>query len=707
MKFFQTNKLTVALLLLLAPFASFAKSATTQNSSVFSFFAPQESENELQTQDDIQNLGEQDKEDLYLEDNALPINDLESEGEESLSVQAINKQEKNDVKNIKLSSPVITENNLGPAPVKQSKQTVKGTGKIVKEVYANKYMTFLNKTNVYDTAFRFRTTADGILVAKYGDNDKNPMVDAKVAVRFRYDVGTEALVRTASSIITIGGAPVTIPSSSIQKTTLWLRELFLKISLDSNPKESLHYVKFGSFPYELGRGIALGSAYNSGGFLGLDPRFSIDQFSPGALLHTDIIKDSLSGDLYFAMLSNPNSSFKENVEVIRANEITELPSNNFRGLNKDVWVTAGALHWKALNLQDLKLNVDPYAYMYISPDQKLEFAADSDSQLYAIGTALELKTGRFEWGVDTAFQGGNTRVKEWDRNYTTLVNNDGSVSVQYTKVYTGDPTTLPTPSLAIATTDNQAIVKASDLAFSQNGQQIGTSELWNAIDRFRPAQKFFYHGYFFVTDMSVELIENQLKFCADTGFVSGHLDSFNDINSLTTAQMMHQNFDGFIPVQSVYSGKRIQHLVMLNTGVPRFTVQDPTVPLAQQHVPSRIMGVATLTDKFTNLAYTGAGFECTPARFADQKAMIKPVALYYWMAQAPTLSDGTIASHALGTALSVEFMATIKECLDMGGYVGWMIPGKQYQQFAGTKLKAGILGSDTAYVLNFTMTYKF
>lgn len=588
-------------------------------------------------------------------------------------------------------------------PLKKSAQRLKGTGKIVKEVYANKNMVYLNSTVPYDRAFRYRTTADGILVSTYGDNQKNPMVDAKIAVRFRYDGGTDALVRTAPSSIAIAGAPIIIPGSSIQKSTLWLRELFLKISLDQNEKESLYYLKFGSFPYELGRGIALGSAYNSGGFLGLNPRFSIDQFAPGGLLHADIVKNSLSGDLYYAMLSNPNSSLLENTEVIRLNELEEYPSKGYRGLNRQVWVTSGALHWKAINLHDLKLNIDPYAYMFVSPDQRLEFPADSDSQLYAIGTALEFRSGRFEWGVDTAFQGGKTTVKPWDRNYTTLVNSDGSVSVQYTKIYTDDTYT----TLAFVTDENKAAVAQAPKGFAQNGQEIGTSGLYNAQDRFRPAQKFFYHGYFFVTDASFQLIDKQLKICADTGFVSGHLDNFNDINSLTQAQLEHQNFNGFIPVQSVYSGKRIQHLVMLNTGVPRFTVQDPTVPLSQQHVPSRITGVATLTDKFTNLAYTGLGFECTPTKFADQKAMIKPVALYYWMVQAPTLADGSPASHALGVALSLEFMATIKECLDMGGYAGWMIPGKQYQQFAGTQLKGGKLGSDTAYVVNFSMTYKF
>jgi hypothetical protein len=80
------------------------------------------------------------------------------------------------------------------------------------------------------------------------------------------------------------------------------------------------------------------------------------------------------------------------------------------------------------------------------------------------------------------------------------------------------------------------------------------------------------------------------------------------------------------------------------------------------------------------------------------------------MAQAPFLADGiTVASHALGTALSLELEATLKECINVGGYVGLMIPGTQYQQFAaeGLQLKGGALGRNTAYTLNFSMAYKF
>ena len=599
-----------------------------------------------------------------------------------------------------------------------SNKSYKLGGKLQKELFANRNMNFLNDDITNDCSFRYRTTLDGNVVAQYGDLPKNPAVEIKISGRLRYDVGTDALVKTMPVPALVVGVPITVPSSSIGKTIPWLRELCMKISLDEHEKGSDHYLKFGSFAYELGRGIALGSAYASGGFLGLDPRFSIDQFAPGGLLHTDVVHDILTADFYFSLLSNPNGSFKENNAKIHAQQVMRDPSiSDSRGPKAGVYIASASLNWKAINLDDCKLTVNPYGYIHPSPDQNLEFTADVNSQLYGIGNAIEFKVGKFEWGFDGAFQGGNTRIKAWDRNLITLKNDNGIADFQYTKVYSDALLTVP----AVVTNDNKANVVAGPKGFVQNGQPIpliaGSVQLWNGNDRFRPEQTQFYHGYFWVTDMSYDLIDDQLKLCLDTGLSSGQLDDLFHINGLTEADLANRNFNGYVPIQSVYSGKRIQHLVMLNTGVPRFTVQDPSLNLKQLHVPSKISGTDSLTDKFTNIAYAGSGFEWKPAKFTDQKLLFKPVAIYYWMVQAPYLplkngqdssAQRIVASHALGTALSIELEATLKECINVGGYAGLMIPGKQYQQFQGTRIKGDErLGSSTAYVVNFFMAYKF
>ena len=341
--------------------------------------------------------------------------------------------------------------------------------------------------------------------------------------------------------------------------------------------------------------------------------------------------------------------------------------------------------------------------MYVAPDQNIEFNADSDNQLYAIGSAVEFTSNKFKWGFDAAFQGGRTNVKAWDRNYTNLINDNGVIAAMYSAVYSD--ATLQT--LAAVNSVNEVAVSGSDLNYNQNGQQIGSSGLYNAINRFRRVQKLLYHGYFFVVDASYELIENQLELCFDTGLSSGHLLEVKNDNLSTSFKLEHRPYNGFIPLQSVYFGKRIQHLVMLNTGVPRFTIKNPQSFLGQSAIQAADLGASTSTNKFANLAYAGLGLEYKPLKFARQKAVVKPVAFYYWMVDSPMLLDGTIGSHALGAALSIEFEAIIKDCLNMGGYLGLMVPGTQYKQFAGTSLKGGALGSDVAYILNLRMTYAF
>src|ERR1043166_8724694 len=46
-------------------------------------------------------------------------------------------------------------------------------GKIVKEAYANAYMSLLNSANALDRASYLRTTADGIFLGAYGYNENN------------------------------------------------------------------------------------------------------------------------------------------------------------------------------------------------------------------------------------------------------------------------------------------------------------------------------------------------------------------------------------------------------------------------------------------------------------------------------------------------------------------------------------------------------
>jgi hypothetical protein len=501
MKMFQSQHLIAFLLLSVYSFASFAREDKT-----------------------------------FIQDNIRAVTNVAMQGKEALDA-LIEQGEEDDslLTPYHIDVPLSEEKYIGTS--QKAKQAFSGSGKVVKEVYAARNMTLLNNANAYDRNLRLRTTADGTFLTGYGVNEKNPSVDAKMSLRLRYDVGTPALITTAPGTVSVSGVDLASSSVSIQKHIFWVRELFVRISLDNDPETSRHYVKFGSFPYELGRGISLGSAYASGGFLGLNPRFSIDQFAPGGLLHTEFIPDVLQGELYWSLLNNPSGSLEDNKAVIRANAITEFNNGGIRGLNQQAWIASAALSWKALALENVQLDIKPYTYMHVSPEQKLEFTADSSSQLYAIGTALEFNYDKFSWGFEGAFQGGSTNINAWDRNYTSLENRNGVVTAVYTKVYTDDTYTTK----AVVTDVNKQAVTTCDKNYTQNGQEIGTSGLWNGVDRFRPQQKVFYHGYFFVTDFSYDILEKELSYIFDVGISSGSLDQYEQVNDMTQEQLLNQH----------------------------------------------------------------------------------------------------------------------------------------------------------------------
>ena len=601
--------------------------------------------------------------------------------------------------------------NSGTTEAKQD-TTIKFSGKFSEEIFSTSRMNFLNKnvsetnpldnTSSNDTSLKVATTFDGDAAFSCGEKKENPFLQAKVEARFRYNAGETAYVKTTSTTTTVAGQTVTISSAPLGKNVMWLRSMDLKISLDQNRDESNNFIQLGAFPYSLGRGIALGSTYKAGAFLGMTSRFSIDQFAPGFLLHTDFLSKDLDLDLYIGLLDNPNSSFDDNNETIRTNEIRPSSVGADRGTGRRVWVAATSLNWSVLDSDKHKLNINPYAYAQQAPDQKVEFAADTDSNVHGIGFTIDHSAGAFEWGIETALQGGSSHIKAWDRNYTSLESVDGVPTSTYSKIYTDSTFTTN----ATANAANATLVSAATKSFDQNGAQIDAN-LWNAEDRFRPEQKKIYNGWFFVFDMSYELVKNELKACLDTGIVTGGLDKYDDVSSMSEENRLNQKFSSYIPIQSSYSGRKVKHLVLLNKGVPRFAVDSPTKDLTALYTTSKVIGSSTIKNAFTNLMYVGGSLEWKPSVLKNYNVKVTPTALHYWTEDTPNLADGTEASSSLGSTVSVEVEAKVLDALSLSGYFGVMLPGRQYEQFAGTTIGKGTLGSDKAFVSGATLSYKF
>ena len=93
--------------------------------------------------------------------------------------------------------------------------------------------------------------------------------------------------------------------------------------------------------------------------------------------------------------------------------------------------------------------VEPYCLYFSAPNKTLEFANDIDSDLGTGSVCGEADFGRFNFAFECAKNFGNAYIKALDRNTFTLQTLDNAQIVQdYTKVYTQDPSTTLTPTVA-------------------------------------------------------------------------------------------------------------------------------------------------------------------------------------------------------------------------------------------------------------------
>ena len=88
---------------------------------------------------------------------------------------------------------------------------------------------------------------------------------------------------------------------------------------------------------------------------------------------------------------------------------------------------------------------------------------------------------------------------------------------------------------------------------------------------------------------------------------------------------MNQMYNGFIPLQSIYSGKRIRHFVMLNQGVPRYTIQSPQ---ANFNINSNKPLTLDTLNATTNLIFAGTRVAFTPDKFKNNKVLFARMLLH-------------------------------------------------------------------------------
>jgi hypothetical protein len=526
-----------------------------------------------------------------------------------------------------------------------------------------------------------------------------------------------------------------------------IRELWMQISLNHFFGLSFahrHTLTMGLFPFELGRGIALGSAYGTvPDLIGYDPEDSIQQFAPGFLLSGGLFGDNaVTYDVYASIGDNKSGNFNNVNTKIRGGEFGKR-FDQARGFGVINYILATRFVWHVFDDLYKKMHVEPYALFNDEREQRVEFIADATSQLGTFGLASEMQAGNFEAGFDMAFNIGKQVVKGFDRNTIRHQNRTGRVTIVNSQINAtvDDPATNnleDTSAVYDPSFDYQAAINDQVTGIDQcddmarfNGEIIPDSQppLRNSNTRFRNRYENDFDGSMFVFDCAYYVDSIQGKIAAATGFATGDENPNRDLNGLGESER-DGNFEGFIGLREIYSGKRVRSRFLLNNSVARVprVLSFPTGRRGtnfQDRFASQVSG-------FTNIIYYGNAlwFE---RELCGNKWLFNPNVLSFWQQNQTEIFNPETNMRGMEPAnrhLGVEINAIIEgeliDDLTFFAVVGVFVPGEHFddiqgrplnkdqEQFLDRRDRTGVttdpvplLGNDNAWFINTGFEYRF
>jgi hypothetical protein len=601
------------------------------------------------------------------------------------------------------------------------------------ETFYGKNVNWLNNDNDFDKSYYSRhvldLTADILYGAKtYGQN----IVEFLFQLRNKGIWGNpESIASTTFADIKVLNAIRGTHKHGFPRHVFWIRQLWLQFNLSQAanlPFKNTHTFTLGSFPFQLGRGIALGDAYAVGPeILGFWADGAIDQYAFGAKFSGEIFPKILSYDLYTAILQNNSTGLADTEKTILAQEFGGI-TNPERGFGKVNYIVAGRFNWTVFDNTWLgRLTAEPYGLYNNDPEQKIEFPADASSKLGTVGLASEFYGDRFEFGFDYAVNFGQQRVKGWDRNIVREDNRGGVVTLvndQVTATYTnlkGVQITEQAPF--VLNSDAQKIINTTFRNESQNGQEIGVVSslgyltdmatspivLKNGKARFGNPYTNKYEGWMFVTDAAYSFCKNKdLQLAIAAGVTSG-----DDNPNFETRD---DTYEGFIGLQEVYSGKRVRSVFLLG-GAGRLKRLLSTPASSDVQAPST---KAQAISGFTNLVFCGTSLKWKPKTW-KKPFEINPNVLALW--QERQIGN---ARTFLGVETGLFINWSLLKDLKLFWVSSMFFPGSHYKDRMGTPVltdeerafansenptaiqdRIAGLGNNVAYTFNLGLIYTF
>lgn len=518
---------------------------------------------------------------------------------------------------------------------------------------------------------------------------KTPTSQSKVTMRNKVVWGNHRVISTDDAWLKTLDGPATSHFHTIGPNMVWIREAWVEADMSKLChmsdvlKQSL---TIGSFSFILGRGIALGDAYSvNPALLGFFQDNSVDQYAWGIKVSGGLIENFMSYDTYLSVLSNKSASLSETLLPTQLKSFGSSKKAPWRGAGQISFVTAARFVVTPMIDEDRKLSFEPYIMYHHDPEQKVEYLCDAKSNLGTGGFACELATETFEFGFDCASNFGHQFVKGWDRNYINNVNTEGYYTFAYSDVFNADPATTKLNAENNVLYDPQnsaqkaaiAAVAPGDIS---NGAVIpGTNnpKLYNSLTRYRMPYTTKFKGYMWVGDASYWLVPKELVVSATWGMASGDQNPNANLKDPNDASV-DGKYNGFIPFQELYSGKRVQSFFGMTSLITR--------PL---NVPNTGNDFAVTVDNFSNLIFYGMGVKYSPQK-AKSKWNINPNVIMYWQDVASNKFDllvgktiKTPASKEIGVEANTFFVVNLSESLSITGGFGVFVPGQHYADIKG------------------------
>lgn len=457
------------------------------------------------------------------------------------------------------------------------------------------------------------------------------VIKLKTTIRTRGTWGApESIASTGPAPLKLSDAVFGVHTHPVNRYILWMRELWMDVSLEgifNKPNIYNHKFTMGFFPFELGRGISLGSAYATDpDILGYTPMVGIDQFAPGFKFSGNLVLPNyLSYDVYAAILRNRSDTFTNVNLATQGQEFDSVGEsricNPARGFGKIDYLVAGRIIWRPVDESNKKFHLEPYFLYDRQSEQRVEFIGDADSKLGTLGVALNSEYHGFIFDFECARNLGRQNVKGWDRNVVTIENRSGVITLVNSEVKAVSTQGSDIAGKkAVAVSSNQDIINNSPRGEPYNGQQIGETNLQNSVERFTNPYKNSYSGFMFVTDLGYRFAPNW-RFAVEVGYATGDENPNRDIQGLGDSNK-DGTYRGFISLQEVYQGSLVKSAFLLNGSakVPRVSnfaslnLTDPT---------------ANLITRFNNIIYVGPSVEMK-GMFFQMPWTVMPNVISYW-----------------------------------------------------------------------------